>query len=250
MRIIKISDQFWNIRGSFKIGGLLDIGTQASLVRCGDGRFVFLDSLTLDDATRKEVDAITDDGSAVAAVFNLHPFHTVHVTEMHQAFPDAVHYGTQRHLERFADLNWAAERTEDAALHALFADDFSFSVPRGVDFISDNPNLHFSSVLAYHRASKTMHVDDTLMYMKLPKPLGTSVSFHLTLAKCLEQRAGATDDFRAWANELIADWGDAQHLCAAHSHAFLNCADGLGPHMQQALDKVEKKLVKHQRKFG
>ena len=31
--IIKVSEHFWNIRGSFKIGGLIDIGTQASLVR-------------------------------------------------------------------------------------------------------------------------------------------------------------------------------------------------------------------------
>lgn len=43
-RIVEISEDFWNIRGSFKIGGLLDIGTQASLARLGDGRYVLLDS--------------------------------------------------------------------------------------------------------------------------------------------------------------------------------------------------------------
>jgi hypothetical protein len=31
--IIPISDSFWNVRGSYKIRGLIDVGTQASLVR-------------------------------------------------------------------------------------------------------------------------------------------------------------------------------------------------------------------------
>ena len=37
MRILKLSADFWNIRGSFKLGGLLDIGTQASLLRLASG---------------------------------------------------------------------------------------------------------------------------------------------------------------------------------------------------------------------
>ena len=40
----RTSVNFLNIRGSFKVGGLLDIGTQCSLVRRANGRFVFLDS--------------------------------------------------------------------------------------------------------------------------------------------------------------------------------------------------------------
>jgi hypothetical protein len=44
-----------------------------------------------------------------------------------------------------------ALRTEDPELHAQFAEDFEFSVPRGVDFISANENVHFSSVLVLHR---------------------------------------------------------------------------------------------------
>jgi hypothetical protein len=30
-KILKISDNFWNIRGEFKVFGLLNIGTHASL---------------------------------------------------------------------------------------------------------------------------------------------------------------------------------------------------------------------------
>ena len=76
-----------------------------------------------------------------------------------------------------------------------------------VDFISANENVHFSSVLVLHRASKTIHVDDTLMYVRLPRMMGAFgltdvMSFHPTLPKALEKRAGAARDFRDWTEEL------------------------------------------------
>ena len=45
--VIQVAENFWNIRGSFKVAGLVDIGTQASLVRRSDGKFLMLDSYTL-----------------------------------------------------------------------------------------------------------------------------------------------------------------------------------------------------------
>ncbi|MFT6377963.1 MAG: hypothetical protein ACJARS_004626, partial [bacterium] len=45
--LIHVADDFWNIRGSFKIFGVVDIGTHASLVRRPNGRFVLLDAYTL-----------------------------------------------------------------------------------------------------------------------------------------------------------------------------------------------------------
>ena len=97
------------------------------------------------------------------AVLHLHPFHTVHVRAAHELFPSAKLYGTARHADKLGDLPWEPLHTEDAELHSAFAEDLAFSVPRGVDFVSSDPNLHFSSVLALHRASKTLHVDDTLV---------------------------------------------------------------------------------------
>lgn len=258
MKLIQIADDFWNIRGSFKIGGVVDIGTQASLVRRANGRFLFLDSLTLDDETTEQVHALTSGGEAVEAVLNLHPFHTVHVKAMHEAFPHARHFGTCRHLEKFPDLPWESLRCEDSALHDEFADELEFSVPRGVDFVSSNPNLHFSSVLALHRTSGTIHVDDTLMYSRLPGPMKLvgkpdTLLFHLTLSRTLEKRAGAADEFRNWAEELIADWSDAKNLCAAHTAALLDERNGGKPiseRIQAALGRVEKTLSRHARKYG
>lgn len=243
---IRVADDFLNIRGSFKVAGLIDIGTQCSLVRRANGRFVFLDSCTLSASVQREVDELTSGGKDVEAILNLHPFHTVHVRAMHQRYPKARLYGTARHLSRFPELPWQKTRTEQTRLHTMFEEDFEFSVPRGVDFVSANENVHFSSVLAFHRASRTIHVDDTLMYVRLPLParmLGFRdvLIFHPTLRQALEKRKGAGQDFRDWALELADRWRKAGNLCAAHTTA-LTAAQNRGASIHDrilaALDKV------------
>ena len=256
--ILSVADNFWNIRGSFRVAGLVDVGTQASLVRLASGAFVFLDSYTLVGAPRRRVNELTAGGENVEAILNLHPFHTVHVQWMHEHFPTARLYGTARHIERFPELPWEKERTEDEDLHQAFAEDFEFSVPRGVDFISANENVHFSSVLALHRASRTIHSDDTLMYIRLPAllrmfGLADRVGFHPTLAKALEKRPGAAEDFRASAAELIGNWAGAENLCAAHTAALLaadNDGAPIAERLGAALNKVEPTLAAHERKYG
>lgn len=256
--IIRVAPDFWNIRGSFKVGGLVDVGTHVSLVRRSNGKFVFLDSYTLSDEVEQEVRALTSGGADIEAILNVHPFHTVHVRNMHERFPNAKLFGTARHHEKFSELPWETIRTEDPALHAELTDDFDFSVPRGVDFISKNENVHFSSVLVLHRGSKTIHVDDTIMYVKLPKvarAFGRSelFSFHPTLRQALERRPGACTDFRSWARELAERWRDAQNLCAAHT-AVLTEERNRGPsiHLRilEALEKTEGKLRAHEKKYG
>jgi hypothetical protein len=256
-KILHISDDFWNIRGDFKIGGILNIGTHASLVRRGNGKFVLLDAYTLQGKVKEQIDTLSRGGDDIEAIINLHPFHTMHVQKAHEQYPNAKLYGTQRHIDKFPDLDWQPELTESAACADLFADDLEFSVPAGVDFISSNEHLHFSSVLAYHRASKTIHSDDTLMYMQLPGLLGMAIKpeikFHLTLPKTLERRAGAARDFRTWVTQLADQWGDAENLCAAHSTVLLgseNNAASIANRILTALQKVEKTLQLHEEKFG
>lgn len=256
--IITVADGFWNFRGSFKIGGLIDVGTQSALVRLANGRFVLLDSYTLSRAARRLVVEQTDGGEELEAVINLHPFHTLHVTAMHELYPEAKHYGTARHHDRFPHLPWAKTVSEDPALHERYAEDLDFTVPQGVDFISSDEDVHFSSVLAYHCASKTIYSDDTLVYLRLPQlarrlGLGDSVSFHPTLAKALERRAGASGDFRNWADELIENWGGAENLCAAHTASLLaseNRGEPIRERLEQALVRVENTLLTHEKIHG
>lgn len=257
-KIIQIADNFWNIRGSFKIAGLIDIGTQASLVKRKNGKFIFLDSYSFEGDTRAEIDELTGNGELVEAVLNVHPFHTVHLKNMHERYPGARHFGTARHLEKFPGLPWQKLRCEDQELHSKFASNFDFSIPRGVDFISDDENLHFSSVLVYHRSSRSIHVDDTLMYIRLPVllrffGLSDACSFHPTLSKVLEKRQGASDDFEQWAQELAETWKDAENLCAAHTAALIGDAEGnstIRERILKALDKVQATLKSHKKKYG
>jgi hypothetical protein len=245
-QIIEIADGFWNIRGSFKLGGLIELGTQASLVRLEDGRFVLLDSYTLPDDVLGRVRELTDGGRDVDAIINVHPFHTLHVAPAHRQFPGARLFGSERHVRKASALKWQALRVDDPRMAEEFPG-LEFSVPRGVDFISDDPSVHFSSVLVYHPASRTLHVDDTLNYTTLP--LVGGVGFHPTLSKALERRAGAAEDFAAWAGEIGERWKDTENVCAAHSRALTGVTDFQG-RVQAALGKVQRPLRAHERAHG
>lgn len=247
--ILPIADGFWNIRGSFRIAGLIDIGTQSSLVRRPSGRFLLLDSYTLGGEALEELLALTDGGAAVEAVLNLHPFHTIHCEAVHAQFPDAKLYGTVRHVAKFPDLPWESVHTEDPELGALFPE-LTFSVPRGVHFVPTDENLHFASVLAFHPSTRVLHVDDTLMYTKLPFVGG--LGFHPTLAKVLEQRPGAAAEFRAWVEELVSLCEGVDTVCAAHTRP-LKVEPGqptVVERVRKAWAGVESKLAAHEKRHG
>lgn len=256
--VIDVGRGFVNLRGSFKIAGVIDIGTHASLVERAGSGYLLLDACALTPAAQAFLDEKTNGGEKIEAVLHLHPFHTVHVKAAHARYPKAKLYGTSRHVERAPDLPWEAERTDSEALHARFADDLDFSVPRGVDFVSPNPKLHFSSVLAFHRASRTLHVDDTLFFFRSPwilRPfLGDGLlRFHPTLRDVLERRAGAASDFRAWAAELVTRAKDVENLCAAHTGVLLarqNQGASIAERIEAALRRVEGTLAAHEEAHG
>lgn len=255
-KIIHVGDGFWNVRGSFKIGGVLDIGTHASLVRRRSGKYVLLDACSIDAATRTWIDEETGGGEAIEAVLHLHPFHTVFARSLHEIYPKAKLYGTARHHQLAQDLPWQSETTDAASVHEQFAEDLDFSVPRGVDFISANEKLHFSSVLAFHRGSSTLHVDDTLCYVRMP-PLvrlwkADALTFHPSLAKVLEPRAGAAEAFRGWTRELFERSRTIENLCAAHTSVLRRDNDGasIATRIEAAIQAVEPKLAAHEQRYG
>lgn len=256
--MIEIGHRFWNIRGTFRVAGVVNVGTQASLVQRANGRFLLLDSYRFDDEVAETIDAYTDGGKAIEAILNLHPFHTVFVPHVHERYPDAALYGSRRHHEKHPDLPWQALTVDDPELHALFAEDLEFTVPEGVDFISANNHVHFSSVLAYHAASNTIHSNDTFNYVPANgllglTPLADTLSFHPTLAKALQRRPGAAQEFHAWAMAMIESWREAQNLCAAHTAPLLaaeNRGDTVHERMLMALEKVKGTLMKHEDRYG
>ncbi|MCR9160618.1 MAG: hypothetical protein ACE37F_21105 [Nannocystaceae bacterium] len=244
--IIQISDDFWNIRGAFKVLGLLDVQTQCSLVRLPSGAFVMLDSYGLEDEVRERVLALTDGGKAVQAVVNLHPFHTLHVSAARTMFPDAKFYGTKRHHSECGDIGWEPEHPEDDGFGDRFESAFEFHVPAGVQLVTDDPHVHFSSVLAIHRPSGTLHVDDTLSW--LPLPWGGRLHWHPTLGKALEPGPDAAGAFRRWAGLLAERCHDVKTVCTAH--ARMSDLQGEAPgvvaeKIRLATSRIEWKLRRH-----
>lgn len=245
---VETGAHFWNIRGSLKIAGFLEIGTQMSVVRLASGRYALLDSYTPDAAAHRRLLDLTDGGNAVECILNLHPFHTLHVPNLVELFPHAKLYGTERHVARFPRLRWEEARTDSAELAALFGDDLEFSVPRGVDFIPENERLHFASVLAFHSASGTLHVDDTLTWIDLP--LVGGLRFHPSLPHVLQKRPHAVREFREWLAELRLLFARVKRICPAHMRALPPNDGRLRRRLDEAIGKVDKVLERHEREYG
>lgn len=247
-RLIDLGNGFWNIRGNLRIGGVLNVGTHASLVRVGAGRVVFLDSYGFDKEIADQVYALTDHGRAVKAILNLHPFHTLHCATMHRMFPDALLFGSRRHRQRWPDLPWQADLVESSQVAARYPE-LRFSLPRGIDYICADERVHAGSLLAYHPASGSLHVDDTLNVLPIPGLLRRmlrlpQLAFHPTLARALQDYPGAARDFADWARHLAAEWRDTRTVCAAHS-AVLTLPPGAFPdRLRAALARVEPALTR------
>lgn len=227
--IIDLGQGFWSIRGDLRLGGVVNVGTQASLIRRSNGRFVMLDSYRPSGAVHRDLMALTENGRAVEAVLNLHPFHTLHCKALAQELPNATFYGSARHRAKAPDLNWAEDPVESPAVAALFPE-LQFSLPAGIDYISDNEKVHAGSLLAYHPASRSLHVDDTLNVLPIPGWLRNllglpRLSFHPTVKSALKAQAGAAASFCDWADDLADRWADTRNLCAAHS-ALIRLDDG------------------------
>ncbi|MCX7283301.1 MAG: hypothetical protein NTX28_04515 [Novosphingobium sp.] len=250
-----LADNFWNLRGDFKIAHAINIGTHMSLVRRASGKFVLIDAYEPQDGEGDELMALTQGGDLIEAVLNVHPFHTVHCKFVHEALPKARLIGTRRHHAQMPHLNWDPCPIEDAATQQQFADLFDFSIPAGVDFIPEDESVHVSSVLVRHRESRIVHVDDTLMYLDLPALIqklvpGPKLRFHPKLAEGLEKRAGAADDYVRWAQALARDWADTQIVCAAHKGIVHLTDQTFAQAIAEALDATSDTLADHREKYS
>lgn len=254
----QLAPHFWTVRGTFRVAGVIDIGTQMSLVRREDGRFVLLDSY--ESATAfAAIDGLTDGGRAIEAIVNVHPFHTLHCRAVHRRYPHAELIGTARHQRLQPDLPWSPQPIEHPASWRRFAPDLAFMLPSGVDFAPADERVHVGSVLVRHRPSRIVHVDDTLNVFAPPAALQPllrpwlgkpRLRFHPMLAKALEKRPGAADAFAQWARELASEWADTAVVCAAHSQVHRPGAAGFADEVTAALQKVAPVLAAHRARYG
>ena len=251
----QLADKFWNLRGTHRIAGLIDIGTHMSVAQRPSGGFIVIDGCALEDEARDALLALTKKGARVEAVVHVHPFHTLHVEATHALFPKAKLHGTARHRERLPALPWAGKPVEGWGVRHSLADTLDLSVPAGVDFVSPDDSVHVASVLVRHRASGIVHVDDTLNVLAAPGTLGellpqSSLKMHPMLGKALKTEPGATEAYAQWARDLALRWADAPMVCAAHSAVRTLVPGGFREEVEAALAKVSGTLERHRNQYG
>lgn len=251
----KLAQNFWNLRGSLKIGGLINVGTHMSLVRRSTGRFLLLDSYSVDDDDKRSLLSLTDNCEAIDAIINVHPFHTLHCRMAHHLAPQARLIGTRRHRDETPDLPWEDGVIEDATTQAEFAADLEFAVPAGLEMVTEDGSVHAASVLVRHRESGIVHVDDTLNVLAAPGILNSilpqsRLRFHPKLGKALERRPGAADAFAGWAGDIADRWAGTRTVCAAHSAVRHLAENDWHDEVIRALADVEKTLEAHRSQYG
>ena len=251
----QLAETFWNIRGTYRAAGVLDIGTHMSVVQRANGRFVIVDGCGLDVADRKALMTLTGNGERVDAVVHVHPFHTLHVESIHRLFPSAALHGTARHRRLAPSLPWSAVPVEEWTAGHPFDDVFDLAVPQGVHFVCANERVHVASVLVRHRHSRIVHVDDTLNVLAAPGGLRgqlpqSSLRMHPMLRHALKREAGAADAYAGWARALASSWSDTRIVCAAHSAVRNLSAGGFAREVEAALARVSGTLDRHRSRYG
>ena len=241
-KIHDLGSGFWNIRGEFRIGGVINIGTQCSLIKLESGKFIFLDSYKLTGEVRDKVMALTNDGQDVEAVLNVHPFHTVHCAQMAKDFPQAIFYGSTRHAKQVPEVDWSEDLVESTAVAERYPE-LEFSMSQGIDYIHANEMIHAGSLLAYHPASKSLHVDDTFMSppSKLLEKMLPEVMLHPTTKKALEDAPNAGKEYCDWATQIAHDW-DVRNFCAAHCYLVKFKQGEFEEALLKAVNKARPKL--------
>jgi len=246
--LIEIGPGFWNIRGQFKIFiGIIDIGTHMSIARLSNGNFLVIDAIPLTDQIKTEIDQLTENGKKIEAVLAVHPFHTLAFPAFYSAYPNVPYYGTPRHLIKVNQIPWVGD-LNNCSVRTEWEPDIQMSIPEGAEFVDPKPERsnHFSSVFVFHKESKTIHVDDTILYAENPgfllRLVGMktgSMHFHPSFrGPALYPRPEAPVLFRNWLIRLMDDW-DFDNICTAHMG---NRIGGAKKQLQETLEREEKTL--------
>lgn len=230
---VDVADGVWNFRGDFKIAHLLNLHTHATLFKTEEG-FVMLDAIDFNHHDLEHIKNIVGD-EGIKYFVHVHPFHTLYVKKAADHFPEAVHIGTERHHEKIQDVTFHEVTTEQLLdKHSSMFKDFDFSVPDGARLVVPNDdNTHSNSIFAYHKPSKTVHVDDSLFYVEsavlstLTRIRRKSLSLHVMYMKALIPAAHSGANLMNWYTKKFIgldgaepEWAVRNVLCA-HINNYL-----------------------------
>ena len=246
-RIHEIGRGFFNVTAPFVFFGALDIRTHMNFCRLSNGRFLVIDTVEVTPELKVEIDHLTDNGQLMEAVVATHPFHTLFFPAFHALYPNVPMYGTPRHLRNQPTIPWAGDVSKPEVLNK-WNPEIEMSVTLGTNFENPGDNARLASVFVFHRASRTVHVDDTIMYIDRPSCLlrcccvpANSMSFHLSFTgDGLLPTAEAPHDFKRWLETVVLNW-DFDNLVCAHMG---NKIGGAKAKLRHVLESSEADIVK------
>lgn len=257
----EIAPGFWHLRVPFLVGKgpvKIDVKTHMSVCRLASGSFVCIDAAKLTPEAKSELDRLTENGSRLEAVLNTHSFHTLAIPSFHALYPSSATrkwFGCPRHLKMFTQdeqgnpISWAGDLNV-CEVRNTFEPDLAMRIPAGSEFVDPKPpaSNHFSTVFVLHRPSKTLHVDDCIMYFDKPSPIfrlvgkkKESMHLHPSLSgPGLLPTERAPIDFKEWLTKLLDEW-EFEHLVTAHIGNCYCCANH---RMRECLADADKTLLK------
>jgi len=173
-----------------------------------------------------------------------HPFHTLAFPAWYKAYPNVPFYGTPRHLRKQPEIKWLGD-LNDCKVRNKWQPDVFMQIPDGAEFVAPVPESrnHFSCVFVFHPASRTLHIDDTIMYtvnpgflLKLGGFKHGSMCFHTTLKGAgLLPTPEAPFQFRDFIAKILKEW-DFDNICTAH---FGNKVGGAKQQLTDILTNAE-----------
>lgn len=223
--MIQIAPNFWNIRGSFKVVlGMVDIRTHMSLIKLNNNKFLVIDTIPFSGNLQNMFNEITNNGNDIEAVIATHPFHTMAFKDFYEKYPNIDYYGTPRHLRTIKDIPWKGTIC-DESVKTKWNSEVEFRIPDGAEWDNPLPESynHFVSCWVYSKLAKTIHVDDTLIYMKdapfTAKLVGykdDTLMFHPSISgPGLKSETCAPYEFKNWVQDILNNW-EIDNICCAH----------------------------------
>ena len=219
-----------------------------SLIRLNSGKFLVIDTVPLDTDLKKEIDTLTNNGADIEAVIATHPFHTVYFPPFYEAYPNVPYYGTPSHLRNQKLIPWAGDIMDHLG---MWCPEVQMRIPDGSVFVAPLPESsnRFSSVWVFGQQSRTIHVDDTIMYVGDDSPIlfkllgkrSGTMEFHPSMSRGgLQPTEDSPVLFKAWVEGVIRDW-DFDNACCAHVAVRQGGAREL---LQETLNKAQPLLDK------
>ncbi|KAJ1567191.1 hypothetical protein HK405_006828 [Cladochytrium tenue] len=218
--LVEVAPGFYTLKTDFKIYGI-NIGSHMNFLRLSTGKFLVVDTVELDAASRAAVDKLTDNGALMEAVVATHPFHSLFFKPFQAVYPNPPYYGCPRHIRKCEGVTWAGNILENLD---RWEPDVSIRAPEGTDIVNPKPEYnHFAGLFVFHRPSSTLHIDDTVGLGDHPGFLGRllgqrdgKMSFHPMLTgPGLLPDADAPSKFRCFIEAVVVDW-KFENLVAAH----------------------------------